>query len=186
MNNSELEISLAALANRSRNGDKAAYGDFLRTLTPVLRRMIYHPMAAYAQQHAIEDVVQETLLTVHLKLHTYDPAYPFLAWVRVVVKHKMIDYLRRHKLKTTSIDDENFGDIVDTAHDGETETRRDLAKLLDQLKPPLGDIIYALKVDGANVRETAQKFNLSESNIKVMVHRGLQKLAELARKGETE
>ena len=43
----------------------------------------------------VDDVVQETLLAVHLKRHTWDQSKPLLPWVRAVARNKLIDNLRR-------------------------------------------------------------------------------------------
>ncbi len=39
--------------------------------------------------------MQEVLLAVHLKRHTYDPAAPFAPWLFAVTRNKVIDALRR-------------------------------------------------------------------------------------------
>lgn len=176
----DLNDELEALIVRTRRGEKEAYHLFLQTLAPLLRRMLTRPLYACGQHHAVEDIVQETLLAIHLKLHTYDATKPFLAWLRIVSKHKMIDYLRRQKNNTYSIDEEGFGELEDTSQPTETMVGRDLDKLLSQLKPPSGDLIYGLKVEGATIADLARKHGLTESNVKVLVHRGLQKLSQLA------
>lgn len=179
----DLNDDLEALIARTRRGEQGgqdAYHLFLQTLTPLLRRMLYRPLYACGQHHAVEDIVQETLLAIHLKLHTYDATKPFLAWLRIVAKHKMIDYLRRNKNNTYSIDEDGFGELEDTSHPTETMVGRDLDKLLSQLKPPSGDLIYALKIEGATINDLAIKYGLTESNVKILVHRGLQKLSQLA------
>ncbi|MEK7801640.1 MAG: sigma-70 family RNA polymerase sigma factor, partial [Pseudomonadota bacterium] len=177
----DLNDALEALILRTRHGEQEAYHLFLQTLAPLLRRMLYRPLYACGQHHAVEDIVQETLLAIHLKLHTYDATKPFLAWLRIIAKHKMIDFLRRHKNNTSSLDEDGFGELEDTSQSTETMVVRDLDKLLSQLKPPSGDLIYGLKVEGATISDLAQKYGLTESNVKVLVHRGLQKLSQLAR-----
>ena len=126
-----------------------------------------------------EDVTQEVLLAVHLKLHTYDDDLSFMAWIQAVTRHKVIDALRRNKIAIASIDEPGFIEpsvLEETEREG---ARYDLRKLLAQLKPPAGEIIYALKVEGVTVRELASRHKTTESNIKVLVHRGLQKLSAM-------
>jgi RNA polymerase sigma-70 factor (ECF subfamily) len=176
----DVEDRFYRLILSSRQGNSKDYEEFLRLLTPILRRMVYSQMAGFSQQGAVEDVVQETLLAVHLKLHTYDISQPFMAWVRVVLKHKMIDYLRRVKMQNVSIDDDKFLELS-SAPVEEEGTKLDLDKLLSHLKPPAGDIIYALKVQGVGIRELSERFKMSEGNIKIIVYRGLQKLSLLVR-----
>lgn len=166
----------------TRQGNTQAYKALLETLAPFLRRTARTQLSKFSRQDYAEDVTQETLLTIHLKLHTYDDSLAFLAWVRVVLKHKIIDYLRRHKIQIMSLDDFEVWEPEDTASPELVAIQKDLQTLLDRLKPPTGEIIYAMKVEGASVRELSEKHRLSEGNVKVIVHRGLQTLAEMIRK----
>ncbi len=181
---SELEAELKQLVMDTRRGDAGAYETFLRLLAPFLRRGAVAHLKRFGRQDYAEDVTQETLLTVHLKLHTYDSALSFLAWVRIVLRHKIIDYLRRNRIKVASLEDFEFWEPEEKAAQEELASMRDLQAMLDRLKPPAGALIYAMKVEGASVRELADKHRLSEGNVKVIVHRGLQKLASMMRTEE--
>jgi len=83
---------LAALMRSAQAGDRAAYQAVLRASVPVAaaaaRRMGVPP-------DVVDDVVQEVLLTVHRALATYDPARPFLPWLRAITVRRAIDALRR-------------------------------------------------------------------------------------------
>ena len=173
----DLEARLKQLVMETRQGKFESYEVLLRELLPFLRRTAHGQLSRFNKADYAEDVTQDTLLAIHLKLHTYDDKLPFLAWVRVVARHKLIDLLRRLKLETTSLDDEH--ELADTVNIEMPAIKSDLTKLLSQLKPPAGDLIYAIRVEGATVQELSQQFRLSESNIKVLVHRGLQKLSLL-------
>lgn len=129
-----------------------------------------------------EDITQDTLLAIHLKLHTYDEEQAFLPWLHTVARYKTIDCLRRNKhAPALSLDDDNVPEPEDAASHQDITAARDLNKLLAQLKPPTGEIIHALKVEGVTIKELAETHKTSESNIKVIVHRGLQKLSQLVR-----
>ena len=101
--------------------------------------------------------------------------------MRAVTTHKMIDFLRRARIRATvSLDDDNsFFEAADPANPEAAIIARDLDILLGTLKPPAGDIVYALKVEGASVAEVAKRFSLTESNVKVIVHRALEKLSRM-------
>ncbi|MDE2029481.1 MAG: sigma-70 family RNA polymerase sigma factor [Alphaproteobacteria bacterium] len=179
----DLNADLRALVMRARGGDAHAYKQLLTGFAPVIRRMVAARVGRWGGQHYVEDITQDTLLAIHLKLHTYDADMPLLAWVNAVARHKLIDHLRRIKGATVSLDEEGMPELVDGANPEAPGIALDLRKLLGMLKPPAGEIIYALRVEGASVRELAAAHGLSESNIKVIVHRGLQKLSQLARAG---
>lgn len=181
MNRDALDIFLKELVMQARQGDQAAYKTLLTEIAPLIRRTVAARIGRSGQRHYVEDITQDTLLAVHLKLHTYDADLPFLAWLNAVARHKLIDNLRRIKGASVSLDDEAVPELADQANPEATAIAHDLQKLLGQLKPPAGDIIYALKVEGASVKEIAAAHGLSEANVKVIVHRGLQKLARLVR-----
>jgi RNA polymerase sigma-70 factor (ECF subfamily) len=156
--------------------DNAAMAALLTAAAPLLRRYCAAQLSRYGRGEWTEDMVQEVMLTLHLKLHTFNAGLSFTAWAQVIAKHKIIDTLRRERMVQVPIEK------AETLDDGSGEAamaRRDLAQLLARLKPPAGEIIHALKVDGVSIKDLAEKFATSESNIKVIVHRGLRRLARL-------
>lgn len=181
-NNTDLEMDLRNLVMETRAGNKTSYNRLLHELSPLLKKGAMGQLSRFGKIDYADDILQETFLAIHLKLHTYDAEQSFLAWVRAVMKHKIIDYLRRHKVKVISIDDQDFWDPADETNPEIQSITHDLQKLLGRLKPPAGQIIYDMKVDGASVYELSVRYNISENNIKVIVHRGLKKLSELMRK----
>lgn len=176
----ELDQCLQQLVMETRQGQAASYKKLLEMLAPMIRRNAAVLLARYGHTAIMEDVTQEVLLSIHLKLHTYDDDLSFIAWLRAVTRHKVIDALRRNKMPISSIDEERFAEPADPENFEEVQNvRRDLQKLLSQLKPPAGEIIHALKVEGVTIQELAVRYKMTESNIKVIVHRGLQKLSAL-------
>ncbi|WP_331287311.1 MULTISPECIES: sigma-70 family RNA polymerase sigma factor [Methylobacteriaceae] len=86
------EASLSAAMQAAQNGDAVAYRALLRECAPVVSAMV---RAKGLRGAAIDDVVQETLLTVHRARATYDPSRPFLPWLRAIAQRRAIDALRR-------------------------------------------------------------------------------------------
>ena len=176
-----LDMSLA----RAQQGNTQDYRRAFDLMVPPVRRYVYRSLAKFSQTHLTEDVVQETMIAIHLKLHTYDPAQPAMPWVYTIARYKTIDMLRRLKMKNISLDEPVYQETIGGGDEAQaTEIRTDLNKLLSTLQPPQGDIIRALKVEGASVAELAKKYGFTESKVKVMVHRGLQKLNALVTAGE--
>ena len=62
-----------------------------------------------------EDLVQEAVLAVRFKRHTYDPAKPLTPWVHAIARYKSIDFLRRTRASRADVPIEEPGAI--TAHD---------------------------------------------------------------------
>lgn len=71
-------------------GDRIAYRTLLTEITPWLKRFFSRRLPP----HLIEDALQETLLGIHHKRHTYDPGRPFVAWAYAIAKHRWMDCLR--------------------------------------------------------------------------------------------
>ena len=169
----DLEMLLAS----AQQGNTRDYHRGLMLLATPVRKYVTRILFRYNRQHLAEDVVQETMLAIHMKLHTYITTQPAMPWVYTIARYKTIDMLRRLKVKDVSLSDPVFEDTIGNDSDiRETEIHCDLNKLLESLEPPQGDIIRALKIEGISVAILAQQYGFSESKIKVMVHRGLHKL----------
>jgi RNA polymerase sigma-70 factor (ECF subfamily) len=172
-----VEAGLRALMLRSQAGDAAAHGELLAGLALLLRR--YHRRRLGGHDADTEDLVQESLIAVHERRHTYDPSRPFTAWAYAVARHKLIDHMRRRRIRTAlPLDD--FDDMFAT-HDerGADDAARDVATLLDRLPPAQRAAIRLTRIEGYSIEEAAGSTGQSESSIKVGVHRGLKKLAKL-------
>ena len=76
-------------------GDSAAYHRLLKAVTPVLRAAARRGLARAGQPvDQSEDIVQDILLAVHLKRHTWDATAPFAPWLFAIARNKLIDALR--------------------------------------------------------------------------------------------
>ena len=172
----ESEERLRDLLVRGLAGDARAYHAFLKQLSAHLRAFLRKRLLHLPDD--VEDLVQESLLAIHNQRHTYDAGQPLTAWVHAIARYKLIDLLRRRKdrdLVTDSLGDEV--DILASADDEAAEARRDLGKLLEQLPDRQRLPIVHVKLNGLSVAEAARVTGMSESAIKVGVHRGLRTLA---------
>lgn len=177
----EREVQLKSLLLRGLAGEGAAYEAFLRELGAILRAFLRGRLARAPDE--VEDLVQETLIAVHNQRHTYDAGQPVTAWAHAIARYKMIDFLRRRSLRE-AVHEPLEGDEAFLASSDEEarEARRDLAVLLGQLPDRHRLPIVHVKLEGLSVAETAKRTGMSESAVKVGVHRGLKALAALIRK----
>jgi len=176
----EFESELKPLWLRAQSGDEAAYRQALGLLAGRLRGYLRRRLAAYPDE--VEDLVQETLLALHLQRGTYDPSLPVSAWALAIARHKWVDLWRRRGRReglNDSIDDVDEGLLATAADDG--DARRDLVTLLDDLPAAQRDAIVLTKIEGLSVAEAASRTGASVAAIKVQVHRGLKRLAALVR-----
>lgn len=165
----------------SNGGDTSAYHRLLRELVPVLRSLVAGSFARYQLgQEDTEDVVQETLLALHLKRHTWDEHQPLLPWVGAIARHKTIDSIRRRG-KRVSVPIDDFSDILAAESPAPEGGSLDARRIVDTLKGRQREIVQAISMEGATARQVAQRLGMSEGAVRVALHRALQSLAKTFR-----
>ena len=176
----KLESCWSELMQAAIRGDAAAYRQLLEELTPLLRRLVHRKLHRCDSVEA-EDVVQEALLALHLKRHTWDQSRPFLPWVCAIARNKLTDALRRRSRRVhLPIDD--MAEVL--ASDPVVDTdRADAVQLLAGLKGRRREIVYSIFVEGASSREVAQRLGMNEGTVRVALHRGVQAMARTFRGG---
>jgi RNA polymerase sigma-70 factor (ECF subfamily) len=164
-------------ANR---GDAEAYRRVLEGLAPIVRGLAGRSFARYGLgAEEAEDVVQETLLAVHLKRQTWDESRPLLPWVRAIAENKVIDNLRRRSGRShVPLDDLcHFGEEPATGDPPAAMTGLDAERMLARLRGRQRDIVVAISIQGASAREVAGRFGMTEGAVRVALHRALKSLA---------
>jgi RNA polymerase sigma factor (sigma-70 family) len=124
----------------------------------------------------VDNAVQEVLLALHEKRHTYDPSKPFNPWLAAIARYKWIDRLRAMKAVST---DELSDDLVVMDHGEVVQSARSLEVLLDTLKPAQAEVIRLVKLQGLNIEEAAVRTGQTISLVKINIHRGLGRLTSL-------
>ena len=179
---SDLEARLRPLWLAAQSGDERAYREALGLMAARLRAYFRRRMPTLLDD--CEDLVQETLLAVHLQRGTYDPEFPVLAWMTAIARHKWIDRLRRLGRREALHDAyDDVDESVLAAEVGEPHAGRDLTQLMQSLPDAQRQALVLTKLEGLSVAEASEQTGVSEAAIKVQVHRALKRLAELVRKG---
>ena len=167
------EAELRTLMIGGLGGDAAAQRALLRALAPVLRAFFARRLRGADED--VEDLVQDSLIAIHTRRATYDPARPFTAWAYAVARYKMIDHFRRRK-QGVPLDD--VADLLTTGSFEEASgAQMDVDRLLHGLPTKQADAIRSTRIDGLSVAEAAARAGISESDVKISVHRGLKALA---------
>ena len=172
----EREDEWTDLMRSAISGDSVAYHRLLKAVTPVLRAAARRGLARAGQPvDQSEDVVQDILLAVHLKRHTWDVSAPFAPWLFAIARNKLIDSLRRRGRKVfVNIDD--FAEILPGEIVAETASVGEVAAQLQSLPTRQRDVLQSIAVESASIRDTAKKFSISEGAVRVALHRGLASL----------
>ncbi len=159
-------------------GNESAYHKLLSELSQVLRGVVRRGFAGVGvPRDDTEDVVQDVLLAIHLKRHTWDRSMPLGPWISAIARNKMIDDLRRRgRRPEVAVDLSEFeieGDDQQASIDA-----RDLDRVLGSLSDKNRDIVRSISIDGHSAREVAERLGMSEVAVRVALHRSLKALAE--------
>jgi RNA polymerase sigma-70 factor, ECF subfamily len=166
-------------------GDEDAYRRLLKDIGGSVRGMARSAFArARGGDADIEDVVQETLLAIHLKRHTWDPSQPLAPWVYAIARHKVVDALRRRgRRRIEPLED--FEEFLAAPEAEDPHALSDARKLLQTLAPRQRDIVTSISLDGQSIAETAKRLEMSEVAVRVALHRALKSLGAAWRRSVT-
>jgi RNA polymerase sigma-70 factor (ECF subfamily) len=175
------EDRLKELLVHGLSGDGATYRQFLEELSNHLRAYLRRRLASLPDD--VEDLLQELLLAIHNQRHTFDPTQPLTPWVQAIARYKLAD-LHRRRERNEALQDPLDEDTMFTTVDHEAaEARHDIEKLLNLLPHRQRLPILCVKIEGASVSDAARRTGMSESAVKVGIHRGLKALAAKLRSG---
>ena len=125
-----------------------------------------------------EDVLQDVLLAIHSKRHTWREVAPLRPWLYTIARHKVIDAFRaRGRHIEFSLDD--FAEGLPAAAGPDPMEGRDMDKVLGQLEPRAAEIVRAFGLKGETTAETAARLDMSEGAVRVALHRALKSIARL-------
>src|SRR5215471_12924948 len=167
-------------------GDAGAYRQLLVSLAPYVRAVARSRCRSLgAPEDEVEDLVQEVLLTIHLKRGTWDQSRPIGPWVAAIARNKLIDILRRRGRHIT-VPIEAFADSLPAEDLTSDLSTRDIDKLLRHLKPQQREIVRSISLNGSSIRETADRLQMTEGAVRVTLHRALRTLAVFYRRSASE
>jgi RNA polymerase sigma-70 factor, ECF subfamily len=174
------ESSWTALMERSRDGDRDAYGQLLTALTSALRRAIRSRARGVGLD--AEDVVQEVLLALHVKRNTWVRGTPVAPWVTAIARNKIVDaHRRRGRRPEVSIDS-----VADTLHepgDDDADRSRDLERGISSLPARQRQVLRAVSLEGYSANEAALRLRMSAVGVRVTLHRAVKTLSALLTQG---
>ena len=170
----------AALMRLAQQGDSEAYAELMRALTPRLRGIVRRHRS-FLSREDVEDLVQDTLLSLHTVRATYDPDRPFMPWILAITRNRLVDSARRYARRSAydvTVEDlaVTFSDLranipSEEAHDPET-----LRQAIDELPPGQRSAIELLKLRELSLKEAAAETGTSIGALKVATHRAMATL----------
>jgi RNA polymerase sigma-70 factor (ECF subfamily) len=159
----------------SLSGDAAAYSLLLSDLSARLRTYYRRRLGDGASD--AEDLVQETLIAMHERRISFDRTQPLTAWVYAIARYKLVDHLRRRRVRMALPVDE-CEELFAPDDVEQTSASRDLDRLLSTLPGPVSEAIRLTKIEGLSIEEAALRTGKSATATKVSIHRGLLRLTQ--------
>ena len=178
------------LINRAlESGDPKAYNELMKLYRDPIYFMLYEKVG---DQELAKDLTIEALGKAFKKLHMYTPDYTFSTWLYTVARNNCIDYLRKHKLPTISIDkmmlDEdgkrNTFDLKSKDPNPENVMIKKqriaiLRQIVDQLKPKYRDLVKLRYFKELSYEEIAQLLEIPLGTVKAQLHRSREQLFKI-------
>jgi RNA polymerase sigma factor (sigma-70 family) len=162
---------------KANAGDAGAYARFLHAITPVLRGIV-RARSGTLGGATCEDVVQEVLLAVHLKRHTWSSGAPVRPWLYAIARYKVVDAFRARG-RRINLPIEDFAETLQAEAGVDPTEANDIAKMIALLDPRAAQIVRKIGLEGASVGETALAMTMNEGAVRVALHRAFKKLAAL-------
>jgi RNA polymerase sigma-70 factor (ECF subfamily) len=157
---------------RANAGDAEAYGELLHEIGVVLERYVRR---RFGDIDFVEDCVQECLLAIHRARASYDPNRSFRAWVFTIVRHKVIDTLRRRAARGRYETSQAGSDEAEAPANG-SKAALEAAYALRALQPEYREALLLTKLEGRSVSEAAERVGVSVSAMRSRVHRGIRQV----------
>jgi RNA polymerase sigma-70 factor (ECF subfamily) len=164
----------AARLRAAVEGDESDYPDLLNDIGRLARRVARRLLARCSCGDAIvEDIVQETLMAVHIKRRSWDYGRPVEPWAAAVAHNKAVDAIRRAKTsRETKLD--GLEDDLIAPRDFAPEARGDVEKLLATLKPRQREIVTAVMLREEPVADVARRLSMTDVAVRVALHRAVK------------
>ena len=174
------EQEATGLMIRAQRGDAVAYAALLTLLASTAKQYVRNRVGDAAW---LDDVAQETLLTIHRARHTYDSRRPFAPWFYAILNSRMIDLLRKQKrVSTREVPTDVLPECASIPDGHQAADAVDLRRLrtaLDALPHRQREVVSALKLKDESVKEVSERLGMSQSAVKVTAHRGYKALRRL-------
>ena len=164
------KADLETLMRLALAGDQRAYADLLQATARLLRPFLARRLS---QSDAVEDLLQEILLSIHKARHTYDGKRPYRPWALAIAKFRLLDHLRAHYADhlRQAIELSELEDILPEHVTESALTYESIEGEIDKLPEKQAAILRMMHREGYTAKEVAEKIGMNESAVKVAAHR---------------
>ena len=168
------------LMNAALEGDRRAYEQLLCDVVPVIGRFVRRHWSS-AQPSDVDDIVQETLRSLHGVRHTFQAGRPFMPWLLAIARHRLLDHRRvlaRQQARERPIElaDETLWVVpTNTVHEGPVSAEA-LRHAIARLPPRQRLAIDLMSLKELSLKEAAAQSGMSVAALKVASHRAIRSL----------
>lgn len=183
------ERDLKLIKRALENGDTHAYNELMQLYRDPLYFMLYEKVS---DQELAKDLTIESLGKAFNKLHLYTPEYTFSTWLFTVARNHCIDYLRKNKLSTISIDKMMINESgkstsfdlksMDLNPEQKLEKKQRIAilrQVVDQLKPNYRNLVKLRYFKEMTYEEISKSLNIPIGTVKAQLHRSREQLFKI-------
>ena len=168
------------LVEKALQGNQPAYNALMEKYRNALTR---HVQRMVRQQREVDDLVQECFIKAFSALNSYSTDYAFSTWLYKIATNHTIDFLRKKKLSTMSIDrpiqtkdGEVEYELPDVSyrpdrHIVEDERRELIQEAISQLPQKYNRVIVMRHQQEKSYEEIARELNLPLGTVKAHIFR---------------
>jgi len=170
---------LTALFVEAQQGNLESYHLLLKKVMEMLEKYYGRLLAKIGSVGSLQsaDLVQETLLATHQKRGTFDPRSPFGPWLFAIARYKFVDFVRKNLRERVAFDwDALESSLLADTKTEEFDVHEDLESVLGMLPEKQSRLLRLLKLEGKSVKEVSESTGMSETALKVTVHRAIKAL----------
>jgi RNA polymerase sigma factor (sigma-70 family) len=173
------------VVQRAIGGDQQAFRDLFEKYR---KPLYFHVLKMVHDREIVDDLIQEVFLKAFDNLHSYNTGYAFSTWLYRITTNHTIDFLRKKRLRTVSIDepvrtkDGEMGiDVPDhDAHSDEDimqqQRRLVIREALNSLPSKYREVIEYRHMDELSYQEIADIMELPLGTIKAHIFRARELL----------
>lgn len=172
-----LDDQWASLLRAANAGDSRAYAAFLRAIAPPLRGLVLARGGALGPG-TCEDIVQETLLAIHLKRATWREDAPVRPWLWAIARHKVADGFRARGAQV-HLPIEDFADLLAAAPAPDPFEMSDALRVASRLDARSATVLTAVAIEGAGIAEAGRRLSMTKGAVRVALHRAMKRLGAL-------
>lgn len=169
---------------RAIEGDQEAYKDLMNKYQ---KPLYFHVLKMVKNHEQVEDLVQEAFMKAFRNLNSYNTNYAFSTWLYRITTNHTIDYLRKKKLKTTSIDQPvktRDGEMeIQISDDAETdrniirkERKKIIHNAINDLPKKYRRVIEMRHLQELSYQEIADQLDLPLGTVKAHIFRAREML----------